>query len=93
MDWYEKSLIRMKLDQLKDKFKWLERFSNPGPDKSHNINHCNTRINTMTCCGNLVSCCDFYVPDLAMKIIYDYNKTRFKEEIEELENMLKNNES
>ena len=93
MDWCKKTLIREKLNHLKDTFKWLERFSNPGPDKSHNINHCNTTIYTMTCCGNLVSCCNFYVPDLAMKIIYDYNKTRFKKEIEELENMLKDNES
>lgn len=75
---------KYELEDKKTELKWLERFKNPGPH-SNRTDKSNTTIRRMVCYGNVISCCDIKVPDLAMKIIYDFNKKRLENEIKILE--------
>ena len=75
---------KYELEDKKEDLRWLERFKNPGPYSNH-TDKSNTRIERMVCYGNVVMNCDIQVPDLAMKIIYDFNKERLENEIKILE--------
>lgn len=73
------------LKNKKEDLRWLEHFKNPGPYYNNHTDKSNTRIERMVCYGNVVMNCDIQVPDLAMKIIYDFNKKRLENEIKTLE--------
>lgn len=75
---------KFELEDKKTELRWLEHFKNPGSYSNH-IDESNTTIERMVCYGNVVSSCDIQVPDLAMKIIYDFNKERLENEIKILE--------
>jgi len=75
---------KYELEDKKTELRWLEHFKNPGPYSNH-TNRSNTTIERMICFGNVIMNCDIKVPDLVMKIIYDFNKERLENEIKILE--------